>query len=254
MRYSSGTYKLWFGYLQLAIRSGVPINEKYYSNWGTPAELEGMTFNRWWRERGKAMFAFDQDERQRAVTVERTGAGYVVLKVATDVEMDFVKRRVGEIVRQYRGKRRTRSFSRYKPTSQVNYKTLAVYKRLLEIHLAQRQTALSLGEKISLLKETYAKIHKRMKKQRETLRRQGERGRRLAGRWRSHEPDAFDTVDDAANIDLKSFSPKKAHRWVVSGQLVMLNVAKGQFPGDGYYGRGIAGRLRNRRRAVGLLP
>jgi len=46
VRYSSGTYKLWFGYLQLAIRSGVPINEKYYSNWGTPAELEGMTFNR----------------------------------------------------------------------------------------------------------------------------------------------------------------------------------------------------------------
>lgn len=252
MRYSSGTVKLWFDYLKLAARSGAPVNWKYYRDWGTKDELLGMSFNAWWKQRGKALFAANPQAQRDTVELEREGDRYVVVKIATDAPMGSISRRVSEIVRSARAVRRTRSFGKFAPTGQVNYKTLAAYKRLLAISVNPKNASLSMVGKIELLKDQYAGIHARMKKQREKLRAKGERGRRLARRLRSHEPDTFDTGDDPDHLDLKSFSEKKAYRWLVSAQLVMLNVAEGKFPGDGYYGAKISERLRSRMRAMGL--
>lgn len=252
MRYSKGTYKLWFNYLQLAIRRGVPVNWRYYAEWGTKDELLSTTFNRWWKTKGIALFAADPESQRGVVEVQNKGDGYVILKIATDAPMALVSRRVGEIVRGARTARRTRAFGKFAPKWQVNYKTLAIYKRLLEISLAPENANLSVAERIDLLKEQYGKIHGRMRKQREALRKEGEEGRRVANLWHSHDPGEFDVTDKQTKMKLEGLSVKKAHRWMVSGQLVMLNVAEGKFPGDGYYGAKIGEKLRDRMRAIGL--
>ena len=195
-----------------------------------------------------ALCAATPQMERAAVKLQEQGDGYVVLRISTEVPISLISRHVGEIVRGARTVRRTRAFAKVAPSGQVNYKTLAVYKRLLEISLKARNSNLSMGERIDLLKEQYAKIHGRMKKQRETLRKKGEGGRRLARRWRSHEADTFDTVEDVG----KFFSVKKAYRWLASAEHEMLNVAEGKFPGEGYYGDRIAERLQVRKRAIGL--
>ena len=132
----------------------------------------------------------------------------------------------------------------------MNYKTLAAYRRYLEIDLDPRNADKTISEKTELLKLVYQRIHERMKKQRQTLSQKGKI--RIAARFTSHEPDAFETTDRQAKLKLAGFSPKKAHRWSVSGRLVMLNVAQGEFPGSGYFGDGIAKRLRARERELGI--
>src|SRR5437588_3753595 len=122
MQHSRSTIKLWFDYLTMAIRTGVPIDETYYAEWGTKEKLLAVSFNKWWKMTGKVLFAPDDGARRSAVTVEGSGEGFVIVRIATDVPVETVKRRVSEIVRQNRTRRRTRAFAKFAATGQVNYK------------------------------------------------------------------------------------------------------------------------------------
>jgi len=80
---------------------------------------------------------------------------------------------------------------------------------------------------VAVLKGVYAKIFEKIRWQKATLRQRGKA--KAALRFRAHQPDVFDTTDKLAKLKLKGLSLKKAHRWLMSGQLVMLNVAEGRF-------------------------
>ena len=250
MQHKQGALKLWFDFLQLAIRNGVPINEAYYARWGTKSEIAGATFHRWWRERGKELLAVSTPMREQQIKVVSQDEGSVTVCIPTDLPMAIINRGVGKIVTGARNSKQTRAFASFAPSGQVNYKNLAAYKRYLEIELDPRNAKRSGAEKIALLQQAYGKIHERMKKQRNTMRAKG--NKEAAARFSSHEPDVFDTTDKSSRLKLAGFSPKKAHRWKVSGQLVMLNVAEGRFPGEGYYGARIAESLRRRKQKMNV--
>jgi hypothetical protein len=252
MRHGKGTFKLWFDYLALAIRRGIPIDETYYADWGTTRELVSTSFNRWWTQKGRAICAEKQIEQATRVTLEleEADAGSIVVRVPTDLPLKLVHRQVGELVRKYR-RRRPTAVSRFHPSGQVNYKTLAAYKRYLEVELDPRNANKSVEDKLDVLRQKYKKIRQRLQRQKETLQRQGKL--KLSAKLRFHDPEVFDTLDKEAKVRLTGFSAKKAHRWKMSGHLVMLNVAQGRFPGTDYYGPKLAQRLKKRRQELGVL-
>jgi len=65
---------------------------------------------------------------------------------------------------------------------------------------------------------------------------------------RSRDPDSFVGTTEF----IKGIDAKKVSRWRLSGKLLLLNVAEGQFPGGGYYGSQLAKRLKNLLAKIGL--
>ena len=87
----TGSVKIWFGMLKLAIGQGLPLNEKFYKSWGTKQELSRFTFNKWWKERGKALF----ESAVPVVSVLETSDDAVTLQIPTSLNAQQVMGGVG---------------------------------------------------------------------------------------------------------------------------------------------------------------
>ena len=97
-----------------------------------------------------------------------------------------------------------------------------------------------------MLKHEYRKIKARLDKQKKTLRDAGKG--RVANKFQYRDPDAFGSESEIR----KGIDAKKVSRWRLSGKLLLLNVASGEFPGRDYYGSKLGEKLTGRLTNLGL--
>ena len=244
MKTPKGTVKLWFDYLQLAWSVGLEVDWKFYEPWGTREELTSLKFNTWWLRRGRDLFEKDAVIADKVVLVERLDAE-VVLRVPLGIRLDDVKAQVRDIVLKSRKAVRLGSKGRFAVTGQVNYKTLAQYKRFLEVDIGWGDEQTTVAEKAAELVRRYQKIHEKGVKQRKTLRSMGKA--KAASRFHTRDP------EELTRKDIGRINPQRVSRWRLSGKHILLNVAEGKFPGDGYYGPRLRDRLLERLKPLGLL-
>lgn len=244
--------KVWFGFLKMAIRHGVPINQDVYSAWGTQEELAKLTFNKWWLTRGKALF---ESEAPKAKVVASTNLS-VTIEIPTSLNSKQVKEQVSRLMTEQRGTKRLKVKPSLSFEGDVNYKTLKQYERLLEIDLNPKFAGESIEQKTERLREKYRDLMNAAKKRKETLRAKGNKRAALGIKYR--DPNELQDYGDEsvpftseAQIR-KGVDPKKAGRWRVSGKILILNAAEGRFPGKDYYGNRIGSHLRSRLQALGL--
>jgi len=237
-----GSVKIWFGMLKLAMRQGVPINEEFYRPWGTRQELEKLRFNTWWRLRGKELF---EAAVPKVSLVNATGSE-VTVRIPTSLNSKQVKAQVSALMAKQRGTKRISEKAPLGFVGDVNYKRLKQYERYLGIEFDPKNAGKTVEEKTEALRGEYRKIKDRLDKQKATLRRQGKT--RAALKLNPRDPDAFDSESKIR----KGIDAKKVSRWRLSGKLLLLNVAEGQFPGKEYYGSRLAERLDKRLGKLGL--
>jgi hypothetical protein len=237
------TVKLWYNFLQIGIRQGVPVNWKAYSEWGAPEEIEAWKFNRWWKERGRDLFS-EPDACSPVVQILRKDVASVTVRVPLYMRIDDVKRSISDIVLQARTKKRIGNRGKYAITGQVNYSALAQYRRYLDIDFDPKYHGKTIEEKTVALISEYRRLMAKGLKQRQTLRGRGKAN--VANRFSNRDPEEFDREK------LGGINPKQVSRWRLSGKHILLNVASGVFPGAGYYGPRLNERLQERLKAVGL--
>src|SRR6266478_1024414 len=199
----TGTIKIWFGLLKLAIAQGLPINEQVYGVWGTRDELTKIRFNRWWRERGKELF---QDATPKVELVEATEACLTV-RIPTSMAAVEVKQQISQLVTRVRGTKRIRRRAALSFVGDVKYRTLKQYERLLEVEFNPRNAGKTIEEKTELLRDVYRRIKARLDKQRVTLqqlKKRDRKGRLISGRFKSRDQDSFGSAAEMRKgIDAK---------------------------------------------------
>jgi len=243
----TGTIKIWFGLLKLAIAQGLPINEAFYRSWGARDELARLTFNRWWLAKGKALF----QESIPAVSLVQAKDDFVTVRIPTSLTAVQVKQQVSQLVTKQRGSKRLRKRTPLAFVGDVKYKTLKQYERYLEVEFDPRNAGKTVEDKTELLRKVYRRIKARLEKQRATLQRTKKRDRRgkfLSAKFRFRNPDGFGTALEIR----RGIEPKKVSRWRLSGKMLLLNVAEGRFPGKDYYGAQLKKRLRIRLDRLGI--
>jgi hypothetical protein len=238
----TGTIKIWFGLLKLAIAQGLPINEPFYRSWGTRDELAKLTFNRWWLATGKSLFQGSTP----TISLVEASEDFVTVKIPTSLTAVQVKQQVSELVTNHRGTKRLKTKPPWAFVGDVNYKRLKQYERYLGIEFDPRNAGKTVEEKTELLRNAYRKIKTRLDKQKKTLTASGKKD--VARRLFYRDPDSF-----GSKLEIrKGIEAKKVNRWKLSGKILLLNVAEGEFPGHDYYGAQLAERLRGRLDRLGL--
>lgn len=237
-----GSAKIWFNMLKMAIQHGLPINDEFYREWGTREELASLTFNQWWKQRGKQLFL---DAVPKVSMVEASEEA-VVIRIPASLNSVQVKKQVSALIAQQRETKRLKQKAPLSFVGDVDYRRLRQYERYLKIELDPRNAGKTIEQKTELLRNDYRKTKARMDKQRKTLRERGNSS--AAKKFLVRELDAFGSE---AQIR-KGIDAKKVSRWRLSGKLLLLNAAEGQFPGKDYYGARLAERLRTRLARLGL--
>ena len=238
----TGSVKIWFGLLKLAIRQGIPINESFYKSWGTKQQLAALSFNKWWKERGKALF----ESAIPVVSLVEANDEAVTVRIPTSLNAVQVKRQVSALMTKHRGTKRLKQRTPMGFVGDVNYKRLKQYERYLEIEFDPKNAGRTVEEKTEALRNVYRKIKGRLEKQKSTMQKAG--NSRISAKFKFRDPDTFDSESKLR----KGIDAKKVSRWRLSGKILLLNVAEGEFPGKGYYGAQLAKKLRNRLDKMGL--
>ncbi len=238
----TGTVKIWFGMLKLAIAQGLPINEPLYRSWGTRDELAKLSFNRWWLITGRSLF----QEAIRTISLVEATNDFVTVKIPTSLTAVQVKRQVSQLVTSQRGTKRLKTKPPWAFVGDVNYKRLKQYERYLDVEFDPRNAGKTVEEKTELLRNVYRGIKARLDKQKKTLMTTGKKS--VAVRLFYRDPDSF-----GSKLEIRrGIDAKKVNRWKLSGKILLLNVAEGRFPGRDYYGAQLAKKLRGRLDKLGL--
>ncbi len=206
-----------------------------------------MPFNRWWRERGKALFQQARPHIELVVATE----DYLTVRIPKSMAAVDVKREVSRLVTQVRGTKRVTRLAALSFVGDVKFRSLKQYERLLEIELDRRNAGKTIEQKTELLRDVYRRIKARLDKQRATLqqaKKKDRRGKLISGRFNARDPDSFGSEGQIR----KGIDAKKVSRWRLSGKILLLNVAEGRFPGKDYYGSQLSKRLRTRLDALGI--
>jgi hypothetical protein len=237
-----GSQKIWFGLLKQAIRQGLPINEEFYRSWGTRDEISTLTFNRWWKLRGQALF----ESALPVVTLCEASDDAVTVRIPTTLNAVQVKQQVSALMTKHRGTKRLKKKPVFGFVGDVNYKRLKQYERYLEIEFDRRFAGRTIEEKTEALRDVYRRIKARLEKQKITMQKAGKA--QVSKLFNFRDPDSFGSESQIR----KGIDAKKVSRWRLSGKLLLLNVAEGEFPGRGYYGAQLAKKLRSRLDHIGL--
>lgn len=224
-----GVARVWFRYLQLAIRAGEPIAWGKYEQWGTPEELSTLSFNKWWNLRGANLFT-PAPKEVRFIEMKH---GMVVVAVPVGLKRDQILPQIGKILNQHSPNGSLKNSLPFAPTGRVNTDALTRYQRMLEIELDPKRRGEPFKRKLDALLDRYQRNEARLSKQRVTMQATGKRTGNVnlpkTGKLRGKERD---TKNENVFPDARV-----AHRWLVQAKIVMKNVASGNFPGDGYYQR-----------------
>lgn len=239
---SPGSVKIWYRFLQIAIREGLPIDHEKYRDWGTPEEIARTAFDPWWKRTGRQLFA----SYNPVLELIETSLDFVIVKIPTALGAIQVKKQVSALMTKQRGTKRLKKKTTQSFVGDVQYKTLIQYERYLKIELDPKNSNKTVEEKTEMLRDVYRKIKARLVKQKATL--QAAKKTQISKKLVYREPDSFSSEKEIR----KGIDAKKVSRWRLSAQLVLLNVAEGQFPGRGYYGAKLAQKLKDRLHEMGI--
>lgn len=239
---NSARWEIWYWFLRQALKVGLPFDDAAYGAWGTKAEIESWGFKKWWQTRGKEI------ARQSQVTepeiVEQT-ISTITIRFPLSMPSRVVKAKASSLVAQARG---TKRLSKGKRSSNFNYTKIKQLQRFLKIDLDESLANWTVEQKGWLLQGRYERIgaghSKAIRKYREkadALHKLGDtsgasRYRRRAIKleeYKAAHTNGWDSDSSGRVIDLSS---EKLGRWAIQARLVLLNVAKGEFPGSDWYG------------------
>jgi hypothetical protein len=248
---SSGTIKIWFELLKIAIQKELPVNESFYAPWGSKKEILSLTFNSWWRIRGKALF----ESATPKVTLLKRDEGHLLISVPTCLSASEAKRQVSALVAVSRGTKRVRQKAPLAFEGDIRYGSLVAYLRYLRIELDPKNSKKTIEQKTEILRKEYRRIQRRITKQKDTLVKAGKSKQAKKFAFRSQS--TFNPLNEGRRL---GFDAKKAGRWSLSAQILLLNVAEGRFPGPDYAGSRVRGnfgykigaRLKERLEKIGL--
>lgn len=223
-----GLARVWFRYLQMAQIANEPIDWAKYEQWGSPEELSTLSFNAWWKLRGKSLFT-PQPKKVRVVDQDQDG---ITLWVPFGERRELVAAQVKRLLAEYESHGSYKDAIQCVPTGRVNVEALIRYQRMLEVDLESKKAGLSFADKVRLLQQRYEKNFARLKKQQDTLKAKNS-PRRLK------KPRMAKVTGREGDTKLTKLAPEMrvAYRWLAQAKIVMKNVAAGSFPGEGYYQR-----------------
>ena len=239
---NSARWEIWYWFLRQALKVGLPFDEAAYGAWGTKAEIESWGFKKWWRARGIEI------ARQQQVTepeiVEQTQST-ITIRFPLSMPSRVVKAKASSLVARARGTKRP---NQGKKTSNFNYTKVKQLQRFLAIDLEEDLSALTLEEKGWLLAQEYKRIggiHSKSirtyRDKADALHKAGDRGiasryRRRAMKLEDYKVSNTDRWDsDSAGKSVER-NAEKLGRWAIQARLILLNVARGEFPGSDWYG------------------
>jgi hypothetical protein len=218
--------RVWYRYLQLAIKTDQPINWDYYKDWGDKESIASISFNKWWKEIGKDLFT----PTPLGVEQISSDSSYVTVRIPLNIRKEDAYSQIGRILTDNQSKGSMTDLLKYAPTGRVNANTLIRYQRMVEIDLNPKLQGKPFKVKAEALLKIYEKNKERLIKQATTLRAKNRRlmiklpnTAKLKGKERA-------TKNEYQMIDIRV-----AHRWLTQGRKILKNVAMGEFPGSGYY-------------------
>lgn len=240
--WNSARWETWYWFLRLALKVGLPFDEKAYGSWGTRAEIEAWSFKKWWETRGREIAR--QSLATEPEVIDKT-ASTITIRFPLSMSSQAVKAKASALVSRARG---TKRIYNGKSPSAFHYTKIKQLQRFLKIDLDERYSGLTLEEKGELLKARYqriaaghAKTIKRYRKKAEDLQSGGDRVaankyRRRAIKLEDYKSTNTDQWDPMVAKEIIDLSADKLGRWAVQGRLILLNVARGDFPGSEWYG------------------
>lgn len=224
--------RVWFRYLQLAIKAGLPVRYDLYSDWGTPEELASVSFNKWWKERGKTLFT----PAPAAVELIKKTSDAIIVSIPLGLKRQQAFLQLGRLLTESQEVGALANSLRYAPSGRVNTDALTRYQRMLEIDLDKRRRGQAFKTKLAALQERYEKNLARLEKQKKTMKAKGASGSQI-GKFKLPKMAKLKGKERDTKKEYQTPDLRVAHRWLTQGKLVMKNVADGTFPGDGYYQR-----------------
>ena len=239
---NSARWETWYWFLRQALKVGLPFDEKAYGSWGSQAEIEAWSFKKWWETRGREIAR--QSLSTEPEVIERT-ASSITIRFPLTMPSQAVKARASALVAKARGTTRNH---KGKSPSTFHYVKIKQLQRFLKVDLDERYSGLTLEKKGELLKARYQRIGaghaKAIRKYREKadeLKKQGDKGaasryRRRAISLNDFKAANIDSWDPHLEKEIIDLSADKLGRWAVQARLILLNVARGEFPGSDWYG------------------
>jgi hypothetical protein len=204
---------LWFRFLKIAMKLGLPIDWEFYREWGSQKEIEDATFAGWWKSRGSQLF----ERAQPRIRVSVEGAD-VVVTIPRDYTIRAIRKDIGPLVKTYLTRGDAGGGARFVTAGVVRYDDLARYVRLLDIQLRE-QGSLAMKNKVTLLEADYAKWIGKAQKQNATMKARQRTGKRIKKTKLPKQP---------------KLTVRAAREAVKRARRIAENVAGGVFPGSAY--------------------
>jgi hypothetical protein len=216
--YRKEAYRLWFEYLRVARRSKDPKvtkalarSARYYSPWGN---IENFKFDQWWRQ---YEHLFEEQFTVRRLSRREKPADPMALIIEVPLTQPKAKllAQVREIIREAyptvpQQKRHLRPVSQYRLTAGAEPR-LSALREMLHVHRVYLENKDSSGKDLrgSRLLE---KIHAYY----------------LARKRKSKIPAHL----DFSRLGDSIVAQRNIRRYITKAQRIVLNVAKGEFPGQ----------------------
>jgi hypothetical protein len=238
----SARWEAWYWFLRQAIKLGLPYNETAYREWGTKAELEAWSFQKWWTIRGKEIAR--RESIKDSEVIEKTEST-ITIRFPLSMRSAVVKARASALVSKARGTTRIKKETK---SSAFQYTTIKQLQRFLKVDLDDRYSELTLAQKGDLLRNNYQKLQKRhlqaittYRKKADDFQKAGDREaasryRRRAIALEEYKVANTDRWDPAAIKKVIELYGNKLERWAIQARLILFNTARGSFPGADWYG------------------
>ena len=205
---------LWFRYLKVAQRLGLPVDWNHYKEWGTPEEISASVFAPWWKTKGHQLF----ERRELRLVVTQDGDKLIVAIPVTFTVREL-RKELGPAVSPYLSKSARVSRGKYRTTGLVRYDEMKRYLQLLEIEL-RSQPGRPMREKLEELAAKIDRDRARIEKQNLTIRSKAGGKKRV----RRFKPPRT-----------ASREVRLGYLWLKKARRIAGNTAAGTFPGREYY-------------------
>ena len=210
---TKSTARLWFRYLKAAHRMNLSVDWERYREWGTPQEIQSLTFNAWWEKTGKLLFPLDTE-----LTVEDRG-DFVVVTIPKRFSAVEVRQAMKSVTPYLQAGKRA-GIGAWKADGKVRYADFARYLRLLEIELSPSKHHEPMKRKVEQLEKDYAVIHGKLKNRNSKMLANGGKRKGYKG---IRAPRIIPNITAATG-----------YRWLKKATAIAKDVAKGTFPGRGF--------------------
>jgi len=207
------TARLWFRYLKAAQVMELPVDWVRYRDWGTPEEIQSLTFNAWWETTGRRLFPLDTE-----LTIEDR-EDFVVVTIPKRFSAVEVRQAMKRVTPHLHAGKRA-AVGAWKADGVVRYADLAKYLRLLEIQNSPTRHGEPMKRKLGQLEAEYAGIREKLENRNAKML---ANGGKKQGYSKIRAPSPISDLTAATG-----------YRWLKKATAIAKDVAKGRFPGRGF--------------------